>query len=120
MTEKPQYMITYFGGEEYIEGTGKFGMKVPAKHGKGSGMNTEYYSLGNIGWWLSIQRRKAGVTRTTVARRMGYPGGAIKAIEEGKRVPEASTVQRYILALKGVNVNNIAARTPDMYARFHS
>lgn len=118
--DSPQYRRTYFGDEVYVEGTGKFGQKVTPKYSKGNGMNREYYTLGNIGWWLSIQRQREGVTRTTVARRMGYPGGAIKALEEGRRIPQASTVQRYLLALKGVNVNNIAARTPDMYARFNA
>lgn len=79
---------------------------------KYTNMNKTYYKLGNIGFWLTYQRQIAGLTRTQVAERMRFPGGAIKAIEEGKRVPMANTVRKYLDALSGTDRR-------DMYRRFH-
>ena len=111
-----EFEYTHFGDKRYKEMTGKFGQKVTPLYSKGNGMNREYYSLGNIGWWLSIQREREGLTRTYVAEKLYYPGGAIKAIEEGRRVPTAETVRKYLAVLEGTRVH----ATGDMYGRFHS
>jgi hypothetical protein len=93
----------------------EFGDKVTPRYSKGNGMNKEYYRLGNIGWWLSVQRQIAGITRTAVAEAMMYPGGAIKDIEEGRRIPKPSTVRKYLDA-----VDTITTRNAVMYERFHA
>lgn len=72
--------------------------------------NRTYYKLGNIGFWLTYQRKIAGVKRTHVARAMGWPGGAIKAIEEGRRIPTALTVEKYLATLRYLT-------NPSMYAK---
>ncbi len=77
-----------------------------------------YYTLGNIGWWLSMQRQIARKSRTEVADAMGWPRGAIRAIEEGQRVPQASTVRTYLAVLADEPVSRMR-RQPDMYTRFH-
>lgn len=124
MTDTPQYERTFFGDEVYVEGTGKFGSKVTPKYSKGNGMNREYYSLGNIGWWLSIQREGAGVTKTAVADTMHWPHGAIGQIERGVRIPKASTVRKYLDALNQLTDGEVYASATthhwnEMYARFH-
>jgi predicted transcriptional regulator len=73
-----------------------------------------------IGSWLTKERQKVGVTRTAVAVAMGWPGGAVKALEENNRTPEASTVQKYLLALKGIDINVGRSVPNNMYERFHS
>jgi DNA-binding XRE family transcriptional regulator len=93
----------------------EFGGKVTPRYSKGDGMNKEYYRLGNIGWWLSVQRQDARLTRTQVADTMGFPRGAIKDIEEGTRIPKPRTVQKYLNALETVSTHNAA-----MYRRFHA
>jgi predicted transcriptional regulator len=84
---------------------------VPVKIHRSWGGNVAYYRLGNIGFWLTYQRKIAGLTRTQVAERMRFPGGAIKAIEEGRRIPQAGTVRKYLDALNGTD--------REMYRRFH-
>lgn len=70
--------------------------------------------MSNLANWLVEQRENAGLTRTQVAERMGFPGGAIKAIEEGRRIPRASTIYKYMNAVTQKQVS------PDMYSRFHN
>lgn len=93
----------------------KFGAKVTPKYSKGDGRNKEYYRLGNIGWWLSVQREDAGLHRTQVADAMGFPRGAIKDIEEGRRIPKPGTVHKYLDALVLLTTHNSV-----MYKRFHA
>jgi hypothetical protein len=68
-----------------------------------------------IGDWLTEQRQRAGVTRTEVAKTLRYPGGAVKALEENRRVPQANTVVDYLFALDGFRRLNEG----DMYSRFN-
>jgi predicted transcriptional regulator len=91
-----------------------FGDKVPVQGTHSWGGNVAYYRSGNIGWWLKLQRQSAKMTRTQVADAMGWPRGAIKDIEEGRRIPKARTVEKYLSTLRGY-----PSYRRNMYARFH-
>lgn len=72
-----------------------------------------------IGTWLKTQRELADITRTEVAEKLGYPGGAIKNIEEGRRIPKGLTVVKYLHTL-GVGRTYYTNRGPmGMYHRFN-
>jgi predicted transcriptional regulator len=70
--------------------------------------------MNQVGEYLRKQREIAGVTRTAVAERMMYPGGAIKAIEECRRVPKPATVMKYLSAVMALSGQ------PFTYNRFHN
>lgn len=56
--------------------------------------------MGNLGKNLRAARKKLGLTQEEVAQRSGVQAGEISRIEQGKRDPRVSTVEKLATAVE--------------------
>jgi transcriptional regulator with XRE-family HTH domain len=56
--------------------------------------------VGNLGKNLRAARKKLGLTQEQVAERSGVQAGEVSRIEQGKRDPQVSTVEKLAAAVE--------------------
>jgi len=56
--------------------------------------------VGNLGKNLRAARKKLGLTQEQVSERSGVQAGEVSRIEQGKRDPQASTIEKLAAAVE--------------------